>query len=236
MNIDLPRVGFVTALEMESRWLGDSDDLELVVGGMGRERAERAARQLVACGVDGLVSWGVAGGLDPALEAGVVILADAIMLSDGSALSSDAGWRQRLEITLDSRVPTTTVPLLHSDRVLSSVEEKRRSWERWRAAAVDMESAAIAAVAVEFGLPWLAVRVVTDTASTNLPPSVAASGGDDGRLRPAAIARLALSPRIWPDLVRLAGSARAAARSMRLLWSLAGPDLALATAAAGSER
>lgn len=236
MSIVLTKVGYVTALEMESRWLGDSDDLDLVVGGMGRERAERAARQLVARGVDGLVSWGVAGGLDPALEAGVVVLADAIIQSDGSSLSSDAEWRHRLEITLDSRVPAITGPLFHSDRVLSSVEEKRRAWERWRAGAVDMETAAIAAVAVESGLPWLAVRVVTDTAAMSLPTTVTASSGDDGRLRPAAIARLALSPRIWPDLVRLASSTRAAARSMRLLRSLAGPDLALAPAAAGSER
>lgn len=235
MSIDSPKVGFVTALEMESRWLGDSDDLELVVGGMGRERAERAARQLVARGVDGLVSWGVAGGLDPALEAGVVVLADAIMRSDGSALSSDAEWRHRLETDLDGHVPVSTGSIVHSDRVLSSVQAKNEIRERSGAVIVDMETAAIANVAVESGLPWLAVRVVTDTASMSLPPTVTASSGDDGRLRPAAIARLALSPRIWPDLVRLANSTRAAARSMRLLWSLAGPDLALAPAA-GSER
>ncbi len=236
MSIDHPMVGFVAALEMESRWLGDSGECEFVVGGMGRERAERAARQLVARGVDGLVSWGVAGGLDPALGAGTVVLADAVLQQDGSAIASDAEWRRRLETKLDGRVLVATGPLFHSDRVLSSVEGKREIWDRCGAGVVDMETAAIATVAEESGLPWLAVRVVTDTASMSLPHAVTSSSGDDGRLRPVAIARLALSPLIWPDLIRLAGSTRAAARSMRRLWTLAGPDLAFASVAVGSER
>jgi len=235
MNIDHPRVGFVTALEMECRWLGDSTDIEVIVGGMGRERAEISARQLVARGVDGLVSWGVAGGLDPALEAGNVVLADSVLQTDGDVIASDVEWRRRLETKLDGRVQVATGPLFHSDEVVSSVVEKREIWDQWGAGVVDMETAAIATVAKESGLPWLAVRVVTDTASMSLPPTVTASSGEDGRLRPSAIARLALSPWIWPDLVRLAGSTRAAARSMRRLWSLAGPDLARAPAA-GRER
>lgn len=227
MSDCLPRVGFVTAMEMERAWLGESTDLEVVVGGMGRQRAEKAARRLANRGVDGLVSWGVAGGLDPALDAGTVVLADAVLEIDGSTISADDAWRNRLTATIDGHVPVSSGSIVHSDEILESVERKRRMRKRWGAAAVDMETAAIAVVAEESGLPWLAVRVVTDTATMSLPPAVAATGGADGRLQPAAIAKLVLSPRIWPDLYRLAGSSRAAARSMRRLWSLAGPDLAL---------
>jgi len=199
-----------------------------MVGGIGRARAENAARRLVARGVDGLVSWGVAGGLDPALEAGTVVLAETVLQQDGSTVPSDARWRGRLERRIVDGVPATTGPLFHSDEVLSSVAQKRAIWERWAASVVDMESAAIAAVAREAGLPWLSVRVVTDTALVSLPPAVTASSGDDGRLRPAGIARLVLRPWLWQDLVRLAGSTRVAARSMRTVRSIAGPDLALA--------
>jgi adenosylhomocysteine nucleosidase len=228
-------VGCVTALEMESGWLGDGNGVEIVVGGMGRERAETAARRLVERGVGGLVSWGVAGGLDPALEAGTVVLADAVVVEDGSMASTDAGWRRRLEAELDGRLPSITGTLYHSDEILSSVEEKRTVRDRWPAVAVDMETAAVAGVAHAAGLPWIAVRVVTDTASMSLPPAVTAGGGADGRLRPAAIAGLILSPWVWPDLARLARASRAAARSMRRVWSLTGPDLAL-YAAAESDR
>jgi adenosylhomocysteine nucleosidase len=230
-----PRVGFVTALEMERSWLGDSSDFEVVVCGMGRQRAENAARQLVARGVDGIVSWGIAGGLDSALDAGTVVLADRVLRTDGSTIASDDAWRRRLTETIDGHVSVSTGSIFHSDEVLTSVENKRRTKEQWAAVAVDMETGAIAAVAAESGLPWLAVRVVTDTASMGLPSAVTATSGADGRLRPAAIMKLVLCPWIWPDLARLAGSSRAAARSMRRLWSLAGPNLAMAPAA-GSDR
>jgi adenosylhomocysteine nucleosidase len=233
MSSGRSKVGYVTALEMESRWLGDAGGVEFVVAGMGRERAESAAKRLVERGVAGLVSWGVAGGLDPALDAGTVVLANAVVVEGGARLTSDIGWLDRLESELDGRVPLVAGTLFHSDEILSSVEQKRAVWDRWSTVAVDMESAAVAGVAFETGLPWIAVRVVIDSAATSLPPQVAEGGGEDGRLRPTAIAGLILKPWIWPDLARLARANRAAARSMRRVWSSAGPDLALHPATGG---
>lgn len=221
------KVGYVAALEMESRWLGDADGHEVVVAGMGRDRAAAAAHRLVARGVVGLVSWGIAGGLDPELEAGTVVLADGVVVEGGSTLTTDRGWLARLEAELDGRVPSVAGMLFHSDEILSSVQQKRTVRDRWNAVAVDMETAAIAGVASEAGLPWIAVRAVTDTASMSLPSQVADGGGEDGRLRLTAIAGLILRPWIWPDLVRLARASRAAARTMRRVRSTAGPDLAL---------
>lgn len=124
------------------------------------------------------------------------------------------------------RVPTAGGLLVHTDEVVGSVEGKRALRQRWGASIVDMESIAIARVADQAGLPWLSVRVVSDTATQTLPDGIAESGGDDGRLRPGRVARFVLSPWLWPDLIRLARSTAVAARSMRELCRIAGPDLA----------
>jgi adenosylhomocysteine nucleosidase len=222
-------VGFVSAMEMEGRWLGRSNDHHLVeVSGVGGNRAAAAARRLVDRGATALVSWGVAGGLDPALGSGTVVLADRVLHPDGTIRESDSRWRARLEGRVSDRVPTAVGSLIHVDRVVASTADKRRLFERSGATVVDMESLAVAGVADERRLPWLAVRVVTDTATDTLPPEVASLCAENGRLRTWSLAILVVRPRLWPALVLLARTTATAARSMRRVRSLAGPDLALA--------
>jgi adenosylhomocysteine nucleosidase len=223
-----PKIGIVAALEMEGRWLGDSSGNRLIlVGGMGRERAEAAARQLLESGATALVSWGVAGGLDPALASGTVVLADQVLCSDGSVRESHPRWRTELRSLIETRVHTVVAPLFHSEQLVSSVTQKGRLRDRWRASAVDMESDGVGRVADSAGVPWLAVRAVTDTATFEVPEVAVSVCGENGRLRPGAVAGLVLRPWLWHTLTRLAGATRAAARSMRRLDSIAGPDFAL---------
>ena len=77
-------LGIVAALEMEGRWILASEPLVEVSGG-GEERARAAAHSLLERGASALVSWGVAGGLDPELEPGSVVLPDAVVHTDGSS-------------------------------------------------------------------------------------------------------------------------------------------------------
>ena len=85
------------------------------------------------------------------------------------------------------------------------------------AAAVDMESLAVAEVAAAHGLPFLAVRVIVDTAGDALPAAVLAATRSGrvhiGRL----IGALALAPAQIPGLLRLAQRYRAASRSLAAL-------------------
>jgi len=75
----LSATGVVAALEFEAQSLGTRRHLAdglgslrdgslLRVSGVGGDNAARAARELVAAGAGALLSWGVAGGLDPALS------------------------------------------------------------------------------------------------------------------------------------------------------------------------
>jgi hypothetical protein len=111
--------------------------------------------------------------------------------------------------------------------VITTVDEKRTIHERFGAGAADMESAAVARVAVENDIPWIAVRVVVDAADQELPAAILTATGDDGRLRAGSVVGLILRPQLWRPLIALGRASAAAGQSMRRLWAMAQPDLAL---------
>ncbi len=220
-------LGIVAALEMERRWIGNPGPL-VELSGIGGKRAEHAARRLVERGATALVSWGVAGGLDPNLRPGTVVLPDAVIGGGGSSHEVDLAWRDRLLERVRGRVVTSTSPLYHATSVITTADEKRALYERIGAGATDMESAAVARVAFANHVPWIAVRVVLDTAGQDLPAEILTATDDDGRLRVGSIVGLILRPRFWRPVIALGWAGAAAGRSMRRLWAVALPDLALA--------
>ena len=69
---------------------------------------------------------------------------------------------------------------------------------------VDMESAAWAREAALRGIPYVVVRVVSDTAVEELPDFLAESIGTDGSIRRGEVARRALlEPSSWGSLLRM---------------------------------
>lgn len=132
------------------------------VAGVGRERAARAARLLI----DGhrprlVIAAGFAGGLDPALARGSLILPAAVR---GEADSTD------LLPLADAAAGGPT--LVTVDRIVHTPAGKAALAEATGAAAVDMETLAIAGVARAAGLPCRAVRVISDASADELPPDV----------------------------------------------------------------
>ena len=186
-------LGIVAALEMECRWIGAPEPL-VELSGVGDARAENAAHRLVDRGARALVSWGVAGGLDPDLAPGTVVLPDAVVHTDGSSQEVDLAWRDRLMERVSGQVVTSTSSLYHASSVITSPDEKRAVYERVGAGAVDMESAAVAAVASEMGIPFVVVRVVVDAAGVRLPEVALTMCDEGGRLKKSACAGSFFSP------------------------------------------
>jgi adenosylhomocysteine nucleosidase len=80
---------------------------------------------------------------------------------------------------------------------------------------VEMESGAIATVAVENGIPFLGIRTVSDPADEELGFSLEEFTGHDLRIRPHRVALTILrKPWILPQLIRLARNSRIAADSL----------------------
>ncbi len=218
-------VGIVAALAAEGRALGSvhphASGLEatldgslLAVSGIGSAAAREGAEALVAAGATALASWGMAGGLDPALTAGRIFLPVEIISRDGGVLPTAEPWRERLRAAIAAHRPVASGKLLTSLHAIATVSDKAAAFEQTGAAAVDMESFAVAQVAARHGLPFMAVRVIVDTARDVLPASVVAASRSGQVQMGRLIGALARAPRDLPNLLRLAQRYRAAQRAL----------------------
>ena len=219
--------GCIVGLRREARLLGRlSDQLPVACAGADAARAATLARGFVDRGVGGLVSFGLAGGLDPALAPGSLLLPELVLLPDGRSLPVDRAWRRRAAALLPL---AGSAALAGSDRAIVDVADKASLRRTSGAAAVDMESHAVAAVAAAAGLPFLVIRAIADPAGRALPPAALAGLSPDGGTRPwAVLLALLHSPGQLPALVRLAGDSAAGFAALGRVGRLLGPRLAFA--------
>ncbi len=187
----------------------------LVISGMGAARARRACCKLLEGGATSLVSWGCAGGLVPGAGPGTLVIPENIIAADRSVYFVDRLWRENLIRRIAGRVPFLSGSLVESETVLTTCEDKAKLFHESEAAGVDMESASIARVAKEAGLPFLALRAVTDDAQTDLPAGPWDWVDEFGRIRMfGLLSRVAARPREIPCLWRMVSCFRAAAAAL----------------------
>ena len=171
--------------------------------GPGLEAALRAAAGAAAA----LVSFGIAGGLDPDLRPGTCLVADSVLTVSGTGYETDADWTARLAALLGCARRS----FVGVDHPLADVAAKAALRDASGAAAVDMESHRVARIAAESGLPFVGIRVIADPASGQLPHAATVGMRPDGRVDIAAVLlSLARDPRQVPGLIRTAIEARAA--------------------------
>jgi nucleoside phosphorylase len=184
----------------------------VVQAGLGAERARRAAlRAVPPAGCSGLWSVGLAGGLDAGLRPGDLLVPDAVLAPTGRGFPCpSASW---LRAALAGGVAQGGVLVTAAAPVLAPAD-KRALASASGAVAVDMEAAGVAEAAAALRVPWLAVKVVLDPADRALPAFLLAGTGDDGSLRPWALAAAAGTPRRLRTLV---GFARLSQQSLAVL-------------------
>jgi adenosylhomocysteine nucleosidase len=217
--------GVVAALASEARALGPAaqdrdrgailrDGTRVAVSGIGHAAATRACVRLLEQGAAALVSWGLAGALDPQLAAGAVCLPSEVIGANGTCFKTSPLWRERLATLCAAQLPVACGRLLTSSRALDTVADKDSAYRATGAVAVDMESSAVAEVAASCGVPFIAVRVIADTAADALPRAVVAASRE-GRVRVWRLMRgLVLAPHELGSLIRLAQRYRVAIRSL----------------------
>ncbi|HIJ95372.1 MAG TPA: hypothetical protein HPP94_06485 [Desulfuromonadales bacterium] len=211
------QIGGFKALSIQSA----GHEFLLLESGMGFDNATRATQALVAANrPDLIISAGYCGGIAPELHVGGVVVATTLLQAAASGVQQVAVeippvvQRFALEGAADSfRVCVGT--FVGTSSVMS---------KRWLAgllnndfpcAVVEMESAAIARIAAENGIPLIAIRSVSDPADEELDFSLDEFCDSSLRIRPARILLTILrKPRIIPQLVRLSGNSRRASQSL----------------------
>src|SRR3954447_10256974 len=200
------RIGIVVGLGAEAR-IARPLGWPVGIGGGTSAGAETAARRLVEQNATALVSFGLAGGLDPALRPGRLITPIAVH-TDGRDIQTDPGLSRRLGGATPHR-------LLGADAIASSAGGKHRLWQSTGAVAIDLESGPVAKVAQSFGLPFAVLRAICDPAERDLPQAALAAldqQGAVGLLR--VLGALLAHPSQLPTLVSQAADAAAAQRAL----------------------
>lgn len=219
-------LGVVTGLAGEAGCLS-STRAQVACAGADSGRARAEAQRLVAAGCEGLVSFGLAGGLDPALPSGALVIASAIVAPDGAVYPADQPWRRRLIASLGERWQIAEGSMAGAVAAVGGPGEKRAVFARTRAVAVDMESLAVAEVARAYERPLLIIRAIADPAARQVPVWLDGVIAPDGRTRLGAVlAGLAAHPGDVVALCRLGADARRGMAALRGVAALAGPLLA----------
>jgi adenosylhomocysteine nucleosidase len=199
------RPGFVTGLLAEARVAAKLGAAE--AGGGLPPGAAAAAERLLARGATALVSFGLCGGLDPALRPGALLVPRAVLwhgrsyAADPSLSAALGGFSAHL--------------LLAGDMVAADPAAKRLLFGRTAAAAIDLESGAVAEVAARGKIPFAALRAVCDPAGAKVPPAALVAldaGGAVSVWRVAA--SLLRAPGQLPALLALGRAAGQARRAL----------------------
>jgi len=198
------KIGFVVGLSAEARLLQPLS-VRVGIGGGFPAGAARAAEKLVEEGAKALVSFGLAGGLNPALPPGAVLVPQSV-IDGGEIYPCDPALIEWLG-------GANAKCMMSAKLVAETASEKTALFKATQAEAIDLESGAVARIAAGAKIPFAVLRAVADPAARNLPPAalIALNGaGEIGFL--TVLASVFKKPAQIPALITL-GQDAAKARS-----------------------
>ena len=200
----------------------------VAVGGVGKQRAQAAAKQLIeSYSPECVLSVGFAGGVQSGLKPGDLFICDRLMSIEGPA----AFWR------VDNSQELPPLPVTSLDMLTWDAEESRQKYaycgcltipqfassssiKAWLGdvfpvSIIDMESYWVAETAISYGIPHAVVRSVLDPVDETLPPFITETVGDGGvRTWERALKYVVTKPTRAPKLINLASRVKTAGASL----------------------
>lgn len=186
-----------------------SADCKVMLTGMGSDNAQLGAHKLIQAGCTQLISWGCAGALAPHLKSGDLIMPKAL---------NNAAWQAKIinHLTIDKNIVQGA--LYNSKMIIHLALEKHALHTESNAVAVDMESHAIADIAKQHQLPFLALRCIVDPANFDLPYALAKACNAQGQISiPKLLAYIMRQPAEILPLIRLGLHFNAAKKTLTQL-------------------
>lgn len=204
----MPRLGVITGTHREASCLRSilhTDQIDIACSGADSSRALALAEKALSAGCTALLSFGVAGGLDPALKSGTLVMAESVIGPDGGHHPTDHLWRMAIANDLTAaNLDFVVGAAAGADEAVSRPGPKKLLFEGTKALCVDMESHAVMQVARDRGVPWLVLRAIADSATDTLPDVALAAIDAGGDVRYGALAaRLLIQPSEIIDLISL---------------------------------
>ncbi len=199
-------------LDYAEEYLWEGQRAILLANGAGPKLAAEAvevARRAVmvadlsASRLEAVVSIGVCGGLDPALVPGQIFCAKTVV-----ALDTDQAFDCR---PIEAGHGFVSGVAISTDRVAVTLEEKKKLRDLG-GDVVEMEAAGVAAKAIQAGIPFCCIKVVSDSSEEAMPIDLNEMRTIEGRFARGKIGSYALThPNVLPGLLRLKRRAEDAA-------------------------
>jgi adenosylhomocysteine nucleosidase len=202
------QIGVVVGIAAEAKSAHRLSPNVLCSGGQP-DVAARQAHALIKTGATTLMSFGIAGGLSSKLRPGSLVVADEILTEFDRypAVSSCAPM-----------IRAHVGPIYGSWEIVATPKEKRAIRKQTGALAVDMESGPVARVAMEAGIPFIAIRAVADPVTHGLPPAALLPLDEKGHPNLLAVfGSILKNPGQIPALIGTGNQTRIALR--RLRWA-----------------
>jgi len=221
------RLGIVAGMRSETACLKSAPihnnneyNLTFCAGG-SPGRAYTGAEHLLRNGANALMSFGIAGALEPTLTPGQIVLAENVIDGTGKQFQTDKIWYRTLSEILTPHVEFTCGSIATTENAATTPMEKASLFSRTGALAVDMESSGVGAAAERHNVPFIAIRAIADPASRRLPKSALAGLTPDGTTRPISVLLgLVLRPWELPGLMLLGRDTSTALGSLRRVAAL----------------
>lgn len=187
----------------------------IVKSGIGKVNAARCTQLLIdRFSPDAIVNTGIAGGIDPDLSVGDIVIGTGLLQHDFDVTAfghakgylctgddhnsptvfyADKSLSDALESTATSQFPEKRVgrgTIATGDLFVSDSEKKQELWKTFKASAAEMEGAAIAQTASYAGVPFAVLRVISDQADGKAAQSFEVFEEETARLSSAVIESL----------------------------------------------
>lgn len=189
--------------------------VDLRVVGVGKKQAQAGVGRVLDArhwsSGDGLLLLGFAGGLDPSLKVGDLLVPTSYYQESGALLLADTEmWQQARLAAAESTIPVVQGNTLTVDEVVSTPAGKKELYQLHQVSSVNMEDYWVAEAAAEAQVPFLSVRAILDPVYQELPGFVQGLAG-----RPVKAAfESVVSPWRVPTLLKLAGIRNSARASL----------------------
>ncbi|MFM8858809.1 MAG: phosphorylase [Methylocystis sp.] len=218
---------FITGMQREAACC-ESDGVVIICSGANVQYLRQQLAEIQNQKFSFVLSVGLAGGLDPSLRPGDILIANAIAEND-TLSPTDRRFVQALTEGINACGDSVVNGAIYgSDSVVMSVEEKARLYAKTQAMAVDMESHIAADFARPRQLPFVALRVISDPAHRALPPLALKAITPQGDVDLKAIALgLLQAPGQIIELARAGIDSQAAFKRLSGCRTLLGPLLRL---------
>jgi hopanoid-associated phosphorylase len=197
----------------------------------GRVGLVASVEQAIRHGCRGIISFGIAGGLDARLRPGAWVIGSDIIDTSGERWPTCPNWSAKILQALPGAIHA---PIAGSDGPVAHPAVKRLLHKKTGAAVVDMESHIAARLAARHGVAFVALRVVCDPAHRALPSAALAGMREDGTTDALGVIRgLASRPSSLPGVLRTAVDAAAARATLQRSRQILGASFGFLEEAAG---